>query len=147
MLTLLEYFQKHKRTLFLLLFYILCFSSGCLASFLFFHNISPKKYSQENPPVISISYQRDIIKYLEDYADAALRGNFFEAEQIMRNAIIQYPNFPLFYYNLFISLDKQGKTDEARLSLQKFIKMDPFEIDSNPELRYYLNKYGLKVGE
>jgi tetratricopeptide (TPR) repeat protein len=112
----------------------------------FFLLIAAASFACRNPqPLqeINVSYERNINRYLNDYTEAALKANYAQAEQVMKRAILEYPGFAPFYYNLFMALDRQGKTIEAKGYLQKFLQMMPFAIDSDPEIQYNAKRYGL----
>jgi len=118
---------------------MLCVLTAGLATYSEFKK-APHNFKQAETKV---SYEKDINKYLKDYTEAALKANYVQAEQVMRKGIADYPGFAPFYYNLFMALDHQGKTVEAKSYLQQFLQMMPYAIDSDPEIQYNAKRYGL----
>lgn len=65
----------------------------------------------------------DQYQYLAS-ADMALQ-RYSDAEDAMRRGIKAFPNYPNFHYGLAVTLEKQGKMDEAKEALRDELKLGP----------------------
>lgn len=88
------------------------------------------------------SYDQPEFGYLKLYKKAILKGNYKEAEQVLREGILKYPNFAPYYYNLSLILSETGRYAEAKESLKKFFELDPDSQD-NPTLLLELKQRNL----
>lgn len=87
-------------------------------------------------------YNKPEFEYLAKYKKAMLKGDYEGAEKAIREGISKYPGFAPYYYNLALILIETGRHQEARITFEKFIELDP-DASRDPSIRIEMRRYGI----